>query len=68
MDDPEIALVLCHDTKVSLSRAKKEVKSIKNPAMIESIANAYVDLGIILERRGYGDKARAIYEKAERLG
>ncbi|KAG0246782.1 hypothetical protein BGX31_009029 [Mortierella sp. GBA43] len=36
--------------------------------MIESIANAYVDLGIILERRGYGDKARAIYEKAERLG
>jgi hypothetical protein len=67
-DDPVIALVLCHDTEVSLSQARKSVKHVKNPTMIKGIATAYIDLGKLLEKRGHGSEAQASYKKAVKLG
>jgi hypothetical protein len=67
-DDSDIALVLCHDTKTSLSQAKKALKHGKNPAVIEGIAAVYIDLGKALEIRGHGIEAQESYKKAEKLG
>lgn len=68
INDPEIALVLCHNTEMSLSHAKKDVKNnTKNPTMIEEIAITYIDLGKLLERHGRGTEARTNYKKAQKL-
>jgi hypothetical protein len=66
--DPDITLVLCHDTEVSLFQAKKAVKHTKDQIVVEGIATAYVDLGKLLERRGHGNEAQASYKKAGKLG
>ncbi|KAF9349015.1 hypothetical protein BGX34_002105, partial [Mortierella sp. NVP85] len=66
--DANISLVLCHDTEVSLSQAKKAAKYSENQALIDGIAAAYVDLGKLLERRGHGNEAQSSYKKAEKLG
>ncbi|KAF9360831.1 hypothetical protein BGX34_007467 [Mortierella sp. NVP85] len=42
--DPDITLVLCHDTQVSLSQAKESVKDDKNQTVTEGIAIAYIGL------------------------
>jgi hypothetical protein len=65
---PNIILVLCHDTKVSLSQAKNAVKHAENPTIIEGIVTAYIELGNLLESRGHGSEARVIRKKAEKLG
>lgn len=66
--DPDIALVLCYDTEVSLSRARTTVKHTKNPTLIEGIATAYISLGKLLESRGHGSEAQTIYKRAVKLG
>lgn len=67
-NDPDIALVLCHDAEVSLSQAKKAVKrGTKNQIVIEGIASAYIDLGSLLESRGHDSEAQVSYKKAEKL-
>jgi hypothetical protein len=66
--DSEIALVLCHDTEVSLSQAKKSVKHDKNPTVVKGIATAYIGLGKLLESRGHVGGAQASFKKAEKLG
>ncbi|KAI8345101.1 hypothetical protein B0O80DRAFT_429781 [Mortierella sp. GBAus27b] len=66
-DDSNIAMVLCHDTKVSLSQAKKVIKRAKNPALIEGIASTYDDLGKQQETRGHDKEAQSSYKKAEKL-
>ncbi|KAG0228904.1 hypothetical protein BGX31_006419 [Mortierella sp. GBA43] len=63
--DLDIALVLCHDTEVSLSQAKKHPD---NQTIIEGIATAYGDLGSQLEIRGNDSGAQAMYKKAGKLG
>jgi len=66
--DSEIALVLCHDTELSLSQARKSSKHDKNQAMIDGIAAAYISLGKLLESRGHVTEAEASFKKAESLG
>jgi hypothetical protein len=66
--DSEIALVLCHDTEVSLSQVRKSVKHDKNPTVIQGVATAYIGLGKLLENRGHVGSAQASFKKAEKLG
>ncbi|KAK3809381.1 MAG: hypothetical protein J3Q66DRAFT_373650 [Benniella sp.] len=66
-DDDNIALVLCHDTEVSLYQAKKAVKRIEDQYLIKEIAIAYMDLGNLLENRGYPNEAKVSYKKAGKL-
>ncbi|KAF9346581.1 hypothetical protein BGX34_003796 [Mortierella sp. NVP85] len=65
--DTDIALVLCHDTEVSLSQARKAARHDDNQTVVEGIASAYFDLGKVLERHGYSTGAQASYKKAEKL-
>jgi hypothetical protein len=67
-DDEDIALVLCHDTEVSLSQARKAVKRTEDQNVIEEIATAYMNLGNLLESQHRPREAQAIYMKAEKLG
>ncbi|KAF9346793.1 hypothetical protein BGX34_003611, partial [Mortierella sp. NVP85] len=66
--DSDIALVLCHDTEVSLSQAKKSAKQDKNPTVNEGIATAYIGLGKLLESLHQLTGAQANFKKAEKLG
>ena len=66
--DSEIALVLCHDTEVSLSQARKSVKHDKIQTVTKGIATAYIGLGKLLESRGHVGGAEASFKKAEKLG
>jgi hypothetical protein len=66
--DSDIALVLCHDTEVSLSQAKKSARHDKNATVTKAIATAYISLGKLLESRGHVDGAQASFNKAEKLG
>jgi len=67
-DDTDIALVLCHDSEISLYQAKKAVKRVEDQYVIKEIATAYIDLGNLLERRGRGNEAKISYKKAGKLG
>ncbi|KAK3805029.1 MAG: hypothetical protein J3Q66DRAFT_407918 [Benniella sp.] len=62
------ALVLCHDTEVSLSQVKKASKGIDVQVMREGVATAYDKLGRLLDRHGRRDEAQAFYKKAGKLG
>ncbi|KAK3823224.1 MAG: WD40-repeat-containing domain protein [Benniella sp.] len=66
--DPEITLVLCHDTEVSLSEAKKAVRRTGDQSAIERIASTYRGLGDLLKKRGFNSQAQVSYKKAEKLG
>jgi len=68
-NDADISLVLCHDTEVSLSQARKAVKHYTgNQPLVDGITTAYIGLGKLLERRGHGTGAQASFKKAEKLG
>jgi hypothetical protein len=66
--DPFIALVLGHDTELSLSQAKKATKGIEVQVMRKGIATAYDNLGRLLDSHGHLDEAQAFYKKAGKLG
>ncbi|KAI8356337.1 hypothetical protein B0O80DRAFT_425208 [Mortierella sp. GBAus27b] len=66
--DPIIALTLCHDTEVTLSQAKSGSKSTDHHPLRESIANAYIELGRLLDGRGHCKEAQASYKKADKMG
>lgn len=66
--DQDIALVLCHDTEVSLSQAKKAVKQAEAQTMIQGIATAYIGLGKLLESLNHASEAQASFKRAEKLG
>jgi hypothetical protein len=66
--DSDIALILCHDTEVSLYQAKKSVENDKNQTVTKGIATAYIGLGKLLESRGHVKGAQASFKKAEKLG
>ena len=66
--DPDIALVLCHDTEVSLSQARKAAKLTEERSILQKIASIYIDLGRMLEIRGRVNEAQDFYKKAEKLG
>lgn len=66
--DANITFVLCHDTEVSLSQVKKAAKQAKDNVMLDRIATAYVNLGNLLDSRGYQDEAKTSFKKAQKLG
>ncbi|KAF9350706.1 hypothetical protein BGX34_001027, partial [Mortierella sp. NVP85] len=66
--DSDIALVLCHDTEVSLSQAKKSALHDKKATVTKGIATAYIGLGKLLESHGHLGGAQASFKKAEKLG
>jgi len=68
VQDPDIALVLCHDTEVSLFQAKRAAKHGHDQAVRQGIATAYIGLGRVLEIRGHRGEAQSLYKKAEKLG
>ncbi|KAF9346825.1 hypothetical protein BGX34_003589, partial [Mortierella sp. NVP85] len=66
--DSNIALVLCHDTEVSLSQAKRTARHSDDTTIREGIVTAYIDLGKLLHNKGRHIEAQASYKKAEKLG
>ncbi|KAK3807859.1 MAG: hypothetical protein J3Q66DRAFT_444916 [Benniella sp.] len=68
VQDPDIALVLCHDAEVSLTQARKGARHAEDPITSDSIATAYISLGRILNSRGHTNEAMASYKKAEKWG
>jgi hypothetical protein len=66
--DPNVALVLCHDTEVSISQVKKAAKHIDDKPVREGIATVYVGLGKLLESQGQRHEAQAFYKKSEKWG
>jgi len=66
--DSDIALVLCHDTEMTLSQARKSVKHDKSSTVVQGVATAYIGLGKLLESRGHVGGAQASFKKAEKLG
>ncbi|KAF9361005.1 hypothetical protein BGX34_007376 [Mortierella sp. NVP85] len=67
-NDPNITLVLCHDTEVSLSQARKAVRLTEDRTIREEIASIHIELGRLLENRGHMNEAQDFYKKAEKLG
>lgn len=65
--DSDIVLVFCHDTEVSLSRARKASKHTEDQTLHDRVATAYIDLGNLLHNRGHPSEAKASYKKAEKL-
>ena len=68
VDDTDLALVLCHDTELSLSQAKKAIRRAEDQYVIGEIATTYVHLGSLLDRQGRPNEAKASYKKAGKLG
>jgi hypothetical protein len=66
--DPNIALVLCHDTEVSLSQVKRAAKHTDDKAIRDGIATIYIKLGDLLDTQGHRDEAQAFYKKSEKWG
>jgi hypothetical protein len=73
--DRDIALLLCHDTKVALSHAKSadkrtpnHLKDARYQTCRSEIAAAYIDLAKLLEFQGYGTEAELMCKKTEKWG
>jgi len=66
--DPNIALVFCHDTEVSLSQVKRAAKRINDTNMRENIAATYIELGEFLDTQGRKNEAQAFYKKSVKWG
>jgi hypothetical protein len=66
--DPEIILVLCHDTEVSLSQAKRAAKQTEDKSMDDMIATVYLGLGGLLDNQGRQVEAKAFHKKSEKWG
>jgi len=68
VDDTDLALVLCHDTEMSLTQARKAVRRAEDQYVINEIATTYVHLSSLLDRQGRRNEAKASYKKAGKLG
>ncbi|KAF9347650.1 hypothetical protein BGX34_002968 [Mortierella sp. NVP85] len=66
--DPDIRLVLCHDTEISLVHVKRAAKKNDDKAMHERIGAAYIDLGDLLDTNGLQEEAQAFYKKSLKWG
>jgi hypothetical protein len=66
--DPNIALVLCHDTEVSLSQVKRAAKRINDTTMREDVATVYIGLGDLLDIHGCKSEAQAFHKKSVKWG
>lgn len=66
--DPETILVLCYDTEVSLSHAKKTARKSGDESMNGLIATIHVDLSDLLDKQGHREEATAFRKKSEKWG
>jgi 3-keto-L-gulonate-6-phosphate decarboxylase len=66
--DAEIIMVLCHDTKDTLSQAKKVARKTGDKSMNALLATTHIDLGDLLDRQGQPEEAMAFRKKAEKWG
>jgi len=66
--DADIILVLCHDTEVSLSQAKRSAKHTDDQLERKRIGTVYIQLGKVLYSQGHSKEAQTSYKKAEKLG
>jgi hypothetical protein len=66
--NPEIILVLCHETEISLSQAKKIAKTTKDGSMDYWIATTYHGLGDLLDKHNHRNQAEAFREKSKKWG
>jgi len=66
--DPSIALVLCHDTEVSLTQVKRAAKHAEDPTMRDGIATLYIELGELLDTLHRKSEAKAFYKKSVKWG
>ncbi|KAF9363088.1 hypothetical protein BGX34_004881, partial [Mortierella sp. NVP85] len=66
--DPSIALVLCHDTDMTLYQAKRHIKPSKNPKLAKRIATTYISLGHMLTDLNQAKGAQASFRRAKKLG
>ncbi|KAF9992587.1 hypothetical protein BGZ65_012054, partial [Modicella reniformis] len=66
-EDPAISLVLCHDTELSLSQARKDAR-LEDQALRDEVGIAYIQLGRVLDNRGRRFEARSSYKRGEKLG
>ncbi|KAF9357725.1 hypothetical protein BGX34_009253 [Mortierella sp. NVP85] len=68
IEDKDLALVLCYDTEISLSQAKRAAKHKGDHAVVKEAAVTYINLGKFLASRGHSNEAKVSYKKAEKLG
>ncbi|KAF9344319.1 hypothetical protein BGX34_005787, partial [Mortierella sp. NVP85] len=66
--DPNIALVLCHDTEISLAQVKRAAKRINDTTLREDIATVYIGLGDLLDTHGRKNEAQAFHKKSVKWG
>lgn len=66
--DPDIVLVLCHDTEASLSLIERATKNTDDIAIHKDIAAVYAGLGDLLSNQGHHEEAQAFYQKSEEWG
>jgi len=66
--DLNIALVLCHDTEVSLSQVKRVTKHVDDKVIRDGIATVYLGLAGFLESQGHRVEAQTFFKKSEKLG
>ncbi|KAK3816588.1 MAG: WD40-repeat-containing domain protein [Benniella sp.] len=66
--DPDILLVLCHDTEVSLNHVKKAAKNTGDKTVSVRIAAVYAGLGELLASQGHQGEAHAFYKKSVKWG
>ncbi|KAK3810989.1 MAG: quinon protein alcohol dehydrogenase-like superfamily [Benniella sp.] len=66
--DPSIALVLCHDTELSLTQVKRAAKHTHDNIMREGIASVYIELADFLDTQGRKTEAQTFYKKSVKWG
>jgi len=66
--DLNVALVLCHDVEVALSRGKKAAKRTSDKAIQDGVATVYFRLAGLLDSHGHRAEAQAFFKKAEKFG
>ncbi|KAF9346367.1 hypothetical protein BGX34_003931, partial [Mortierella sp. NVP85] len=66
--DADIALVLCHDTEMSLSQVKRAAKHTNDVNTREEIATIHLELGRFLDTQGRSNEAQAFYKKSLKWG
>jgi hypothetical protein len=66
--DSEFFLVLCRDTEVSISQAKRAAWRTTNQNERNRIATMYFKLGSLLSSKEYHSEGRAFHKKAKKWG
>ncbi|KAG0195622.1 hypothetical protein BGX31_006004, partial [Mortierella sp. GBA43] len=72
-NNDDVVLVLCHHAEAALAQAKSSTKkgsTLTDPDeqdLRERVAEAYFDLGKLMDDRQYRDEAKALYKKAHKL-